>query len=160
MKKSEKIIAAVLTMVVGVLLILMKDNFIGVLMSVIGLGLIVFGVVDIMQNSIPPAVVKIVGGVLTIICGWWVVEAVLYVLCAILLICGILLLYDKMKRKVWCETWFYTVCEYAASVACIAIGILLLFHQSLAINFIFVFSGLLTLITGGILLFNTFSQED
>ena len=67
MKKSEKIIAAVLTMVVGVLLILMKDNFIGVLMSVIGLGLIVFGVVDIMQNSIPPAVVKIVGGVLTII---------------------------------------------------------------------------------------------
>lgn len=160
MKKSEKIIAAVLTMVVGILLILLKDNFIGVLMSVIGLGLIVFGVVDILEKLIPPAVVKIVGGVLTIICGWWVVEAVLYVLCAILLMCGILLLYDKIKRKVWCDTWLYIVCEYATSVVCIIIGVLLLFHQSLAINFIFISSGILTLIAGGILLFNIFSQED
>ena len=160
MKKSEKIIAAVLTMVVGVLLILMKDNFIGVLMSVIGLGLIVFGIVDIIENAVPPAVIKIVGGILTVICGWWVVEAVLYVLSAVLLICGILLLYDKIKRKVWCDTLVYTLCEYAAAVVCIAVGAVLLFHQNLTVNFIFITSGLLVLLEGGIMLFNIFSQED
>lgn len=160
MKKSEKIIAAVLTMVVGVLLILMKDNFIGVLMSVIGLGLVVFGIVDILENAIPPAVIKIVGGVLTVVCGWWLVEAVLYVLSAVLLICGILLLYDKIKRKIWCDSWISAVCEYAASVVCIAIGLLLLFHQRLAVNFIFISSGLLTLLVGGIMLFDVCSREE
>lgn len=160
MKKSEKIIAAVLTMVVGVLLILMKDNFIGVLMSVIGLGLVVFGIVDILENTIPPAVIKIVGGVLTVVCGWWLVEAVLYVLSAVLLICGILLLYDKIKRKIWCDSWISAVCEYAASVVCIAIGLLLLFHQRLAVNFIFISSGLLTLLVGGIMLFDVCSREE
>ena len=160
MKKSEKITAAILTMVVGVLLILMKDNFIGVLMSVIGLGLIVFGIVDVIENAIPPAVIKIVGGVLTIVCGWWLVEAVLYVLSAVLLICGILLLYDKIKRKIWCDSFLTAVCEYAVSVVCIAVGILLLFHQNLTVNFIFVSSGLLTLIVGGIMLFDVCSREE
>lgn len=160
MKKSEKIIAAVLTMIVGVLLILMKDNFIGVLMSVIGLGIIVFGIVDIVDGIIPPAVIKIVGGILIIICGWWVVEAVLYVLAAVLLVCGILLLYDKIKRRVCCETWLYTICEYAAPVVCILIGAVLLFNQKLTVNFIFITSGLLTLLVGGVLLFYACSQEE
>lgn len=159
MKKSEKMIAAILTMVVGVLLILMKDNFIGVLMSAIGLGLIVFGIADVIENAIPPAVIKIVGGVLTIICGWWLVEAVLYVLSAVLLICGILLLYDKIKRKVRCDSFLAAACEYAATVVCIAVGFLLLFHQKLSVNFIFVFSGLLTLVAGGVMLFDVYSKE-
>ena len=160
MKKSEKIVVAILTMVMGVLLIIMKDNFIGVLMSAIGLGLIIFGVVDIVENAVPPAVIKIVGGALTIICGWWVIEAVLYVLAAVLLICGILLLYDKIKQKVYCKTLLYAVCEYAASVACILIGALLLFHRSLTLNFIFVTSGILSLLVGGILLYKIYSKEE
>lgn len=160
MKKSEKIVMAILTMVMGILLIIMKDNFIGVLMSVIGLGLIVFGVVDIVENAVPLAVIKIVGGALTIICGWWVIEAVLYVLSAVLLICGILLLYDKIKQKIYCKTLLYAVCEYAVPVGCILIGGLLLFHQSLALNFIFVMSGILSLVVGGILLYKAYSKED
>ena len=77
MKKSEKITAAILTMVVGVLLIAMQDNFIGLLMSIAGVCLIVLGVVDIFHHFIPPAVVKIVSGILIIVCGWVLVEAVL-----------------------------------------------------------------------------------
>ncbi|MBQ8428712.1 MAG: DUF308 domain-containing protein [Clostridia bacterium] len=160
MKKTEKIIAAVLTMVVGVLLIVMRDNFIGVLMSVIGLGLIVFGVVDIIDGCIPPAVVKMVGGLLVVICGWVVVEAVLYLLSAITLICGILLLYDKIKRKECGATWWNTVLSYAPSAICIAIGFLLLFHRNLTSAFIFVSCGMLALVEGGILLFNIFSEEE
>ena len=52
MKKSEKITAAILTMVVGVLLIAMQDNFIGLLMSIAGVCLIVLGVVDIFHHFI------------------------------------------------------------------------------------------------------------
>ena len=159
MKKSEKVIAALLMMVLGVLLIVMKDNFIGILMTIAGIFLIVLGVIDIIEQMVPPAVVKIVSGLFVIICGWTVVEAVLYIVAAALLIVGILLLYDKIKHRVCGNTLLYTVCEYAVPIVCILIGGLFLFHRGVAVNFIFVSCGILTILEGGLVLFNTFSED-
>ena len=159
MKKSEKITAAILTMVVGVLLIAMQDNFIGLLMSIAGVCLIVLGVVDIFHHFIPPAVVKIVSGILIIVCGWVLVEAVLYVIAAMLLIAGVLLLYDKIRKRVVCDSLFKTILEYALPSVFILIGIFLLFHQAVALEIIFVVTGILTLIEGAILLIEAFEEE-
>ncbi|MBQ8295240.1 MAG: DUF308 domain-containing protein [Clostridia bacterium] len=159
MRKSEKIVAAVFTMVLGILLIVLKDDFIGLLMTVAGLCLLTLGVIDIFAKRIPPAIVKIVVGGLVILCGWTVVEAVLYVVAAVLLICGFLLLYDKIKKKTYCRQLFYTICEYAVPSLLILIGILFLFHQEKAVNFIFIVSGLLTLLEGGVLLVNALTDE-
>ena len=159
MKKSEKITEAILTMVVGVLLIAMQDNFIGLLMSIAGVCLIVLGVVDIFHHFIPPAVVKIVSGVLIIVCGWVLVEAVLYVIAAMLLIAGVLLLYDKIRKRVVCDSLFKTILEYALPSVFIIIGIFLLFHQAVALEIIFVVTGILTLIEGAILLIEAFEEE-
>lgn len=159
MKKTEKIIAAVCTVAFGVLLIVLKDNFIGILMTVAGLCLIVLGIADFANRLIPPAVIKTVVGVFVIFCGWMAVNAVLYVLAAALLIFGILLLYDKIKHKTICSSSFETVLEYALPALCIAVGILLLFHSSVAKNFIFVLSGLLTVLIGAILIMDAIAQE-
>ena len=159
MKQSEKIISAVLTMVVGILLITMKDNFIGILMTIAGSGLIIIGIVDIFNRILPPAVIKIVSGILLIICGWAVVRAVLYIVAALLLISGILLLYDRIKKKCKYDKLIFVVSEYAFIGILILIGFLLLFHQAKAVAVIFVVSGVLTVIEGGLLLANAFTQE-
>ena len=159
MKKSEKVIAAILTMSIGVLLIVLQDNFIGLLMTLAGICLIAFGALDIFHREVPPAVIKIVVGVLVIVCGWVLVEAVLYIVAAFLLIAGILLLYDKIKKKVRCDTLLLTALEYAVPALFVLIGVLLLFHQAVAIELIFIFSGILTLIEGAILLLNTFMED-
>ena len=159
MKKTEKIITAVLTMVVGVLLIAMQDKFIGILMSIAGACLIVLGAVDLYHRYISTAVIKLVSGVLIIVCGWLLVEAVLYILSAMLLIAGILLLYDKIKKRVkGCSLWS-TLLEYAMPSLFIVIGFLLLFHQAFALEIIFVVTGILTLIEGSILLVEVFENE-
>lgn len=159
MKKSEKIIAAILTMTIGVLLIVMQDNFIGLLMTLTGICLIAFGALDIFHREVPPAVIKIVVGVLIIVCGWVLVEAVLYIAAAFLLIAGILLLYDKIKKRVVCDTPILTALEYALPTLCVLIGILFLFHQAVAIEIIFVLSGILTLVEGGVLLVNALLED-
>ena len=159
MKRSEKIITAILTMIFGILLMVMQDNFIGLLMTIAGLALIVLGVVDIFQHFIPPAVVKMVSGILIIVCGWVLVEAILYILSALLLIAGILLLYDKIRKRVLCDTLWWTVLEYALPCVAILMGGLLLFHQALTVEIIFIFSGLLTLIEGVLLLVEAFENE-
>ena len=159
MKKSEKIITAVLTMIFGILLMVMQDKFIGILMTIAGFALIVLGVVDIFQRFIPPAVVKIVSGILIIVCGWVLVEAILYILAALLLIAGILLLYDKIRKRVHCDMLWQTILEYALPSVCILIGGLLLFHQAITVEIIFIVAGSLTLIEGGLLLAEVFIDE-
>ena len=159
MKKSEKIISAVLMMVLGIMFIILKDKFIGLLMTVLGISLIVLGIADIIEKRIPPAVVKMVSGVLVIICGWVVVEAVLYILAGMLLIFGLLLLYYKIKNRTCGVNFWQTVLEYAAPAICIVIGILLLFHRGAVVNSIFIISGILTFVEGGIMLFKGITEE-
>ena len=159
MKKSERIIAAALTMVIGILLITLQDEFIGILMTVAGVSLIVLGIVDIFNRFVPPAVVKIVTGILIIICGWALVEAVLYIVAALLLMAGVLLIYDMIKKRHRCETVWKTVIEYAIPSLFLAIGMLLLFHQTLTMKVIFIICGILTLMEGGVLLINAFDED-
>ncbi len=159
MKKTEKIISAFLLMALGITFILLKDNFIGILMTVVGGSLIVFGVVDIVNRAFPFAVIKTVSGILLIVCGWAIVEAVLYILSGVLLIFGILLLYDKIKNQPRCSTVWQGILFYATPTVCIIIGTLLLFHRSTMVDFIFIVSGILIVAEGGVLLFNAFSEE-
>ena len=159
MKKTEKIVSALLTIALGVLLIILKGSVVSILMTVLGVGLIAFGLVDLFNRLIPPAVVKIVVGAIVILCGWVIVEAVLYVLAAALLIVGILLLYEKIKSKSICSTTWQTVCEYAVPVVFILIGIFLLFNQGNTVDWVFILSGAFTIIEGGLLLVNGFYQD-
>ena len=160
MKRSEKIIAAVLTMVFGILLMVLQNDFISILMTIVGVCFIALGVVDFFRRATPPALVKIVGGLLLIICGWAVVEAVLYVLAAIALLIGILFLYDKLKKPPICKKGGYLLLEYAIPILCIAIGVLLLFHALISVRFIFITTGFLVVLLGGVILFNALTEAE
>jgi hypothetical protein len=154
MKKTEKIITALFIVALGVLLICLRGELIKLLMTVLGLGLIALGVMDIFSKQIPPAIVKIVGGIVAIVCGWTIVSVVLYLIAAVLLVCGILLLYDKYKRRVNCESILSAIFEYATSVFFVVIGLLLLFNQGNTVNWVFITVGIFTILEGAILFAN------
>ncbi len=160
MKKSEKILSAVVLMALGVLFIILQDNFIGILMTLVGAWLITLGIIDFVQRAVPQATVKIISGILLIVAGWALVTAVLYILSGLLLIFGILWLYDKIKVRRVCSTLWQTLLEYLAPAVCIAIGIILLFHGGEMVGFVIVFSGVLTVIEGGILLVQALADEE
>ncbi len=159
MTKTEKLIIALVLMALGVLFILLKDSFIGILMTVAGVSLIVLGVVDIFYQRIPLAIVKCVAGVLLVICGWLIVEAVLYILSGALLIFGVLVLYDKIKNKAWCATLWQTALDFATPVFCIAMGILLLFQAAIGVALTLIFCGILLICEGCVLLLSAFLEE-
>ena len=155
MKKSEKIIVAVLAMAVGVLLIALQGDFISILMTIAGIGLIVWGIIDLCLRQLTFGVVKIVSGILAIVCGWTLVEAVLYIVAALSLIAGILLLCDKLKKKITCNGFLRTALEYAVPSMLILLGILFLFHQTLPILFVFISGGVVIVLEGAVFLTNT-----
>jgi hypothetical protein len=159
MKKTEKIIAAALTIALGVLLIILKASVVSILMTVLGVGLIALGIVDLVHKLVPPSVVKIVAGAVIILCGWVIVRAVLYIVAALLLVAGIILLYEKIKAKACMSTLWKTVCDYAVPVVFILIGLLLLFNQGNTMNWVFVLSGIFTVIEGGLLFVNAIAED-
>lgn len=161
MKKSEKIISAVLTIAFGILLIVLQSKFIGVLTTIAGICLVTLGVVDLIQKLVPPAVVKLVIGLVILIFGLGdLITIVLYIIAAVLLIIGILMIYDKMKHNIRHASLWYTIMEYALPCIMLVIGLLLLFNQTGLLNFIFIVSGVLTIIEGILILLRTFLEDN
>lgn len=160
MTKTQKFLSAVFTVALGVMLIILRSEVISIAMTILGVGCIVLGIFDLVQKWIPPAVVKLVVGTIIIICGWIIVSAVLYLLAGILLIAGILFLYEKIRNRIQCQTWYLTLCEYAMPILCIVIGMLLLFNQGNTVNWVFVVSGIVTILEGALLLIDALQTEN
>ena len=99
MKTSEKVVSAVLTIVLGILLVVLPNRIVEICMTVLGIVLIVSGILNLIDQMVMPAVVKIVVGALIILCGWVLVSAVLYIVAALLLIYGILQLYARIRKS-------------------------------------------------------------
>ncbi len=158
MTKTEKGIVALVLMAVGVLFIILRGSFIGILMTVAGVCLISFGIADFIWRKVPQATVKIVSGLLLVISGWVLVEAVLYILAAILLIFGILALYDKIKNECIKVPLWRVMLGYATPVLCIAVGLLLLLQNVMETDVVLILSGVVAIVEGGGILLSTFIE--
>ena len=159
MKKTDKIITALLTIALGVLLIVLRGKIVSILMTVLGFALVSFGVMDLFSRLFPPAVIKIVIGFVIVLCGWVIVEAVLYVVSALLIIAGVLLLYEKIRFRKICATLLVTLCEYAVPAVLLVIGTLLLFNNGGMAKWVYYFSGTFTVLAGGLLLVGAFFND-
>ena len=159
MKKSEKIITALVVMLLGILLLVMKDNFIGIIMTLAGVCFIVLGIVDILAQSVATASLKIVCGIFVAVSGWLLVQAVLYIVAAVLLGLGVILLYQLLKNMGWGYDWWCVVCEYAIPALCILIGGLLLFHKNGG-TAILIVCGILAVLMGAVILFNALWEDN
>ncbi len=156
MNKSEKIISSVFTIALGVLLIVMKGEMISVFMTILGVALIVLGLVELLRKDVPSAVVKIVFGGVIIFFGWTIVTAVVYITAALVLIVGILALYDCARYKLKCIRGIELIRALAIPTVCILIGVTLFFNER---EWIFVVVGILTILEGGLILADALTEN-
>ncbi len=159
MTKTEKLIVALCVMALGILFILLTDKFIGILMTIAGGSLIALGVVDLFCRRVAQAVIKLVSGLLLVICGWTLVEGVLYVLAGVLLVFGILAVYDKIKNGSNCATFWHKLLSYAVPVIAVVIGVLLLFQGLADVGVLLVISGVLLIAASVSILIEAFLVE-
>ena len=156
MKKSETIISAIVTIALGVLLMIMKGEMISVFMTILGVALIVLGLIDLLLRNITFAVIKLVAGSVVIFFGWTIVSAVVYIIAALVLIVGILALYDAIRFRLRCVRGMETLKILAPPVVCILIGFVLFFNQW---DWVFVVAGLFTILEGGLLLLDVLLER-
>ena len=140
-------------------LLILRGSLISVLMSVVGIVFIAFGIIQWIKGQIVLAIIKAVIGIVLIICGWTVVSAVLYVLAAAVMITGILLLYEQLKNQGCGATLLQKIAAFAYPIVCILIGFFLLFNNGNEAQWVFIVSGSLTVLEGGLLLLSAFALD-
>lgn len=159
MTKSDKILTALLTVVIGVLFIILKGGVISIAMTVLGAVLIVSAVIDLIHGHFVFAAVKAVIGILVIVFGWTLVSAVLYIFAALMLVYGVTQIAYMLKYKVTGFSAVDTLFKYADPVLAIVIAIFLLFNQGGTINWIFIVVGIALIVEGVIAFVNSFTKS-
>lgn len=143
MKKSEKLISAILTAVIGVLFIVYGNQIIKTAIVVLGVAIIVASIFDLANKFTRAFIVKAIIGVLIIIFGVLFFSVAIYVLAAALLIFGVLQLYNCISSKRKVPVWYYV-----GPIITIVVSLCLLINQSGTIDYMFIVAGVLLIIEG------------
>ena len=146
MLKSNKLISAILTVVLGLLFIVMKGGVISIAMTVFGVALIVMGILDVLKQNVVPGVVRAAIGVLVILLGWLLVKVAMIILGVVLIAYGVLQVLEILKEKGNKKSVVEMLLQYAQPAINIVIGICLLFGN--AVDWICIIAGVIFLIQG------------
>lgn len=150
MYRPSQFISALMTIIMGVLLCILKNDIIGILLTVLGVILIVIAVFDIIRGFIALGVIKAVMGAAVLALGWWLVEVAMLIVGIILLvygavdIIGLIVSIVKGGRR----SPLSVVLGFIAPVLCCAAGIILITSVGALFEVLFIIAGVLLIVDG------------
>lgn len=152
MSANNKLLSAIVSVVLGVLLIIMQKDVISFALTLIGIALIVSAVMDFSKQATQNGIIKAVIGAVIIAFGWLFVSAAVYILAAILVLQGILQIVDTYKLHSSLPGGAQKAFSYSKPVISLLAGICLLFNQGGTISWVFIVCGILLVAEGVIAL--------
>lgn len=141
-------INAILTLLLGVLFIVLKQSVIKYAMTAFGIVMIVLAVLDLADRLVVPAIIKAVIGIMAIVFGLAIVDAALYIMAALLIIYGLVQIYELVRTHTKANKAGYTILIYAVPVASVAAGVCLLINMSGTVSWAFIVTGVILIIEG------------
>ena len=147
MIKRGNPVAAIASVVLGILLIILKNDVISIALTVLGAAVLISAIVDFTGKRTNSAVIQAVIGVCILVFGWVFVNLALYVFAAALLIVGLLQIVDIGKSGAGCPAKAGLTVYLKPAVTVLA-GACLLLNQSGTIAWVFVVSGILLIAEG------------
>ena len=145
--KGGSFVTAAGLIALGLLFILFKGEVISIAMSIIGISLIVWGVVNLANKLVTLGTIKIVLGAFVLLAGWLLITLALYILGACLLVWGISDLYRLSKVKIKKVT-LPVALHIAQPIIYILVALTLFFNQGGALSWMFTVSGIFLLVDG------------
>lgn len=153
MKRSDKFLTALFTIVLGVLFIVLKGDVVSIGMTIMGVALIISSIIDLIKKQGSQSIVKLVIGIVVIVFGWTLVSAALYIMAAVLLITSVMQISAISKM-----TKGFNL-SYLQPIMNLLVAICLLFNQGGTISWVFVVSGVCLIIEGVIAFFDSMKKE-
>lgn len=150
MTKKGNVFSAAISIVLGLMLLIMKDDVISIALTILGIAVIISAIVDFKNKMTNSAIIKAVIGVCILLFGWLFVNLALYILAAAIIISGLLQISDISKLSPVNLPAKEKALLYLKPVLTVLAGACLLFNQGGTIAWVFTATGIL-LIAEGIL---------
>ena len=99
MKKTEKLIASIVTVALGVLLIALKGVTVQIVTSIFGILLIVLGVLNLTYKETGLGAAECAFGILIVAFGWLISSVVLYVISVFLFIIAVWWIFELWRAR-------------------------------------------------------------
>lgn len=147
MKLSSKLSSAIVSIAVGVMFMILKDDIIGITMTLIGAGAIIMAIIDFVNKQTQAGIIKTIIGVAILVLGWVFVDIALYIIAGVLIILGISQIISAVKLSKFCNS-VQKVFMFIKPVATLAAGLCLFFNKGSTMDWIFFLVGALILVEG------------
>ncbi len=148
MKNTNKMITAVVAIIVGILFIAMKGEVISLAMTALGIAAVVMGILDITKSESKGGVIKLVVGALIITFGWLFTSVMLYIIAALMIIYCIGNLVASLKTDGYPMSTVQAIRTYAKPVIGLVAGACLLLNQGRTVSWAFVIAGIVFVAEG------------
>lgn len=96
---NSALMSSLLYIVIGVLLIIFRDQTLGWAMTIAGIVFVVSGALDLVRRNYTSGAVSLVIGIAILVLGWTAAQIVLLVMGILIAVKGLFALFDALKRK-------------------------------------------------------------
>ncbi|MBQ8339554.1 MAG: DUF308 domain-containing protein [Clostridia bacterium] len=148
--RLNKTVSGILSILLGVALMVCKDDMTGILLSAFGITFLVLGVLSLLQRQTVAGFVKLVLGVVALCFGWVLVKVAFYVLGALLVVYSVLQLSEYARCPRHRRSSF--LAGVMPSVIGILAGLCLFFNHQGVMEWAFLLSGAFLVVSGALLL--------
>lgn len=128
MKVSSKIYSAIISIAVGLMFIILKDDIIGIALTLVGIGAVIMAIVDFVNRQIQSGVIKAIIGVAVLVLGWVFVDIAIYIIAGALIALGISQIITAVRLSVFGNI-LQKVFMFIKPVATLAAGLCLFFNK-------------------------------
>ena len=155
MNQKENMATAFVSILLGVLLITLRDRVIGAAITVLGVAVLVSAVADFLAKLTNTAIIKAVVGVSILVFGWMFVDLALYILAAGIILMGLLQISGIHRFSPVNLTTQEKLVAYMRPVVMVLAGACLLFNKNGTLAWVFVVTGILLVVQGVVSFINT-----
>ena len=150
MNKPSQIVSAAMTLALGVLFLILKNDIIGIAITVLGVALIVAAIIDLVRKSITTGVIKALLGVAVLVIGWLLLEVALLILGIVLLVYGIVELAKIVTVIVKGKNnkLLAIILGIIEPILCIVASIFLMTSTGTAIEWTIIVAGIILIVDG------------
>ena len=139
-KKNNELISSLLYIIIGVLLVIFRDQALGWAMTIAGVIFVVSGIIDLCRRNFTGGAVSLIIVIAILVLGWLAAKIVLIVLGVLIAVKGVFALIDVFKKS------RKNALEIVFPVLTIVLGTLLAFGNGVGI--IIAVAGVLLAIDG------------
>lgn len=126
-KKNNELISSLLYIIIGVLLVIFRNQALDWAMTIVGAIFVISGIIDLCRRNFAGGAVSLIIGIAVLVLGWVATKIVLIVLGVLIAVKGLFALIDVFKKS------RKNALEIVFPILTIVLGVMLAFGNGLGV---------------------------